>query len=478
MSENQNERPKASEVLQRFQTQEFGLSRRYIGSCCQSAPDALRSSATLASFAAGPGSSLRSHDDVVHTRMDLTCRRPSLPASLISSTNNVPAVIPDEHRTPLPSVRQEVTHHGSEHLIIEDPASSSNLSCRSTTSGRPTSFGELSSRSQHLVKWSSGSVTSPMPTPVNSRLPCNCVPRENAFRVQERLVLRISDISLSIKAKVPTIETNEHCGLRRNMLHLYESYSRPNSEKYRIWLKTRRMVVSHRIESSGEQLCSSFWLPLTDLTFVLEDSSLTLHWSDCNKWNVRCIGNNRQSCDCIYDSDDPNNEITVLFTNANEAIAFRDNLCAVYNDANGVTEWRSVEVTGQQTLNTAVVQSQDTDPYRLACLLTHSSLSTSKFRLFIHWPDVDLDIRILSEYEGAQSAMAVRFDQMSTPHYVSDIFNEPWIDKSRTARYKTSELVFGAYSMIFPFGTSSSSSLPEGRYPYMSQIRLQNVRAN
>jgi hypothetical protein len=471
-------RPKASEVLRRFQTRKFGLERRYIGSCCQSAPDTSRSPATLDRFVAGLGLSMGSDDDVVHPRMDLTSRRPSLPASSMSGTNSAPAAILVEHRISLPSVGQEVTHHGDEHLIIEDPASISNLSRGSTTSGRPTSFGELSSRSQHLVKWSSGSVTSPKPTPVSSRLACNCVPRENAFRIQERLVLRISNISLSIKAKVPTIETSDHCGLGQNMLHLYESYSRPNLEKHRIWLKTRRLVVSHRIESSGKQVCSSFWIPLTDIYFISEDSSLTLRWPDCNKWDVRLIGNNKQSCDCIYDSDNPNNEITLLFTNPEEAIASRESFRAIYNDADGVTQWQSVEIIGQQTLDTAVVQNRDADTYRLACLLTQSSLSTSRFQVFIHWPHIDLDIRIISEYEGAQSAMAVRFDQISTPHYVSDIVNEPWIDESRTARYKASELVFGAYSMRFPFGASSSSSLPEGKYLHMSRIGSQEGRAD
>jgi hypothetical protein len=478
MCEDQSARPKASQILQLFRSQQLGPERPYIGSCCQSTPNTLETGATQDHSATNSSYIVNSENDVINVNLEASPHQPSFPASLLPSAHNASDTMLPKNKTTLPSILKIDTHHDIGNVMVEDPASSSSLSLGrgSTTSGRRTSFGESSTRSRHLAKWSSGSVLSSRLSPTNSSLKCNCVPRTKAFRVLERLVLRMSNIALSIKAMQPTIETNASCGLHQNTLHLYESYSRPNIEKHRIWLKTRRLVVSHSTESSNEQLCRSFWIPLTDISFALEDNRLTLRWSDCNKWDVLPIGNNRQRCDCIYDSDNPNNEITLLFANAEEAVAFRDTLCVVYNEADGVREWRSVEIADQQTLLTVNVQNQDTIAYRLVCLTTHISSSTSIFQVFIHWPHLDLDIRILPEHEGAERAMAIRFDHVSTPHYLSDVVNEPWIVESKIARYKASELVFGAYLMKFPFGSSSSSTLPEGKYPLYQ--RSSNGRAN
>jgi hypothetical protein len=474
MLEDQVARSKAKQVLQLFRTHSFGLERPYIGPCCQGGHDTSAKAATQGRCITGPTFRMESADNVVHIERGATPRRPSLPTPLVSPAKIDPALILDT----LPPIVKAATPEGIGHVVVEHSGSSTSLSLdrRSTGTGGRMSFSDLSTRSQQLVNWSSGSVLSPRPTPVYPLLTCNCVPRTNISEVPERLVLRISNVAFSVEAKQPTIETNEHCGLHQDMLHVYESYSRPNIQKHRIWLKTRRLVVSHKPDSSSRQLCSSFWLPLTEISFVLKNNGLTLRWSDCNQWNVRPIGNNKQSCDCIYDSDNPNNEIILSFADAEVAVMFLDNLCAVYNDADGVKEWRNVEIAGQQTLRTVDVQDQDTIAYRLACLTTHSLSSTSKFQVFIHWPSLDLDIRIVPEHEGAQCAMAIHFDQISTPHYTSDVANEPWVDKSKTARYKASELVFGAYSMRFPFGSISLSSLPEGKH--LSQTMSRNTRAD
>lgn len=466
MKEDRNARPAAKQVLQWFRKYSFSLERPFIGPCCQGGPDTFAEALAQVRCIASPKFSTGLDENVIHTELDATPRRSSLPAPSVCDANNDHAVIPSDRESTTPSISHSVTRRGIGHVVVENPGSSPSLSLgrRSTTTGRRTSFGESSTRSQQLVKWSSGSVLSPKPSPVSSFLTCNCVPRTNSYRVRERLVLRVSNVALSIKAKQPTIETNENCGLHQNVLHVYESHWRPSIERHMIWRKTRRLVVSHRHDYSSRQVCSSFWLPLTDVSFVLNDNSLALHWSDCNQWNIRPIGNNKQSCDCIYDSDNPNNEIVLFFAGAEMAVAFLEDLCTVYNDSDGVKEWRNVEIAGQQKLLTVDVRDQDTISYRLACLATHRLSSTSTFEVFIHWPNLDLDICIVPEQEEAQRAMIIRFDQVSSPHYTSNIGNEPWVDESKIARYKASSLVFSAYSMTFPFGLNSSSSLPEGRH--------------
>ncbi|CAI9629178.1 hypothetical protein GT037_001505 [Alternaria burnsii] len=323
----------------------------------------------------------------------------------------------------------------------------------STTIGCSTILAESSIGSQHPVQWSSGAVHYPELPPVDSRHTCNCGPR-----TKERLILCVLNVHLFIKAKQPTMEMNENCDLHKDMLYVYESYSGPNSEKWKIWHKTRRLVISYKPEPHSQRICSSFWLPLTDVNFVVQNMSLTLGWSDCNQWNLGRTVNNKPSWDCIYDSENTNNEIVLLFTKAGMAKVVERNLCTIFSKLDGVKEWRMIEIMGQQRLLVVDVRDRNQEPirYRLACLATYELPSRSTFRAFIHWSNLDLDIQIKS------GVMVIRFDQVSTPHYYSDINNEPWKDETKIARYTGSALVLSEYSMTFPCSFGNSTFLPEG----------------
>lgn len=301
------------------------------------------------------------------------------------------------------------------------------------------------------------------PTPVDSNFTCKCLPRESSSHNKERLILRIDNVALSINVAQPTIETDLRCGLRQNTLLVYESYSRPSTDHHKIWLKTRRLVVSYRNVTSARQECASFWLPLTDLASDLRDNTLTLRWSDCNQWSVQPLRNNKQSCDCVYNPDNPNNDITLAFVDPAVAVAFLDSICTVYSDADGVKEWRNIEIEGQQRLLVVDIRERDTITYRLACLASCSLHSRSTFQVFIHWPTLDLDIQIQGIRDSTARIMTVRFEQVSTPNYESNVVNEPWIDKDKVGRFSKSNLVFSSYSMNFPYGTHTLSSLPGGK---------------
>jgi hypothetical protein len=329
-----------------------------------------------------------------------------------------------------------------------ESSTSLSLGRTSTTIGRSTILAESSIGSQHPVQWSSGVVHYLELPPVDPRHTCNCVPR-----TKERLILCVPNVHLPIEAKRPTMEMTENCGLHQDMLSVYESHSGPDSQKSKIWHKTRRLVVSYKHESHSQRICSSFWLPLTDVKFVVESMSLTMSWSDCNQWNLGPTVNNKQSWDCIYDSEKPNNEIVLLFAEAGIAKVVETDLCTIYSELDGVKKWRMVDIVGQQRLQ--VVENQ-TIGYRLACLDTYESPFENTFRAFIHWSSLDLDIQIGSD------VTVIRFNQVSTPHYYSDINNEPWKDESKIARYSGSALVLSGYSMTFPCGFDNSTFLPEG----------------
>ncbi|CAN9080896.1 unnamed protein product [Alternaria alternata] len=336
-----------------------------------------------------------------------------------------------------------------------EPSTSLSLGRTSTTIVSSTILVESSMGSQHPVQWSSGVVHYLELPPVDSRHTCNCVPR-----TKERLILCVPNVHLFVKAKQPTMETNEKCVLRKDMLYVYESYSGLASEKSKIWHKTRRLVISYKHEHHSQRICSSFWLPLTDVNFVVQNMSLTLGWSDCNQWNLGRTVNNKPSWDCIYDSENTNNEIVLLFAEAGMAKIIERNLCTIFSKLDGVKEWRMVEIVGQQRLLIADIRDRDQEPirHRLACLATSKPSYESTFKAFIHWPNLDLDIKIESD------DMVIRFDKVSTPHYKSTINNELREDESKVARYKQSGLVFSEYEMTFPYSFENSTFLPEGTH--------------
>jgi hypothetical protein len=166
--------------------------------------------------------------------------------------------------------------------------------------------------------------------------------------------------------------------------------------------------------------------------------------------------NNKQSWDCIFDSENPNNEIMLRFAEAGIAKVVETDLCTIYSKLDGVKEWHMVDIVGQQRLLVADICDNEAISYRLACLATYELPFRSTFRAFIHWPNLDLDIRIKSD------VMVIRLDQVSTPHYFSDINNEPEKDESKIAWYTGSALVLSEYSMTFPYSFENSTFLPEG----------------
>lgn len=380
-----------------------------------------------------------------------------------------PSGVSLDGRSSITDHRTSVGHSSVESHRLDTWSSGSAISPQQTPhpslmshNDRRASFGASSVRYDRRVKWSSGPVRSQHPNPVDPSVICSCAPRSDHQRLQERLVLSASDVEMSIHVNQPTIEMMD-CGLRQNMLHVYESYSRQSNGKYRVWLKTRRLVISQGHHSAARQQCFSFWLPLTDITSAVDGKALTLKWSDCNQWRASPLRNNKQSCDCIYNPDSLNNEIVVSFPDTEITIAFLSNLCAVYNDYNGVEEWRNVEIVDRQRLLAVDIRDQTKIEYRIACLATYRSNLYSTFQVFLHWPDLDLHIRIELDEEKNERSMVLRFDSVSTPNYTSNVVNEPWIDKSKVAQCVASDLVLGAYSMVFPFESTSPCRIPEGK---------------
>lgn len=437
MYKDRDSRPDARQVLEWFCRNNSSL----IGSCCQGGSE--------------DASIKKSEQTIVDLEQEASPLQEPLPVPLTPFAGDGREPIsndPLDIMTPTPQVHTLVD---IERVVAGETESSTSLSLghTSTTTGRSTSLAQSSIGSQHPVQWSSGVAHYLELPPVDSQHTCNCVPR-----TKERLILCLPNVHLFVKAKQPTMEINENCDLHKDMLYVYEFHSGSDSEKSKIWHRTRRLVVSYKREPNGRQLCISFWLPLTDIHYVVEDASLRLSWSDCNTWFKHSTVNNKPSWDCIFDSTITNNEIVLRFAEARMAKVVERNLCTIYSDSDGVKELHMAEVVGQQRLLVVDVRGCDQKPihYRLACLATYEPSQESIFKAFIHWRNLDLDIKIESD------VMVIRFDQVSSPYYKSNINNELWKDESRTALFKESELVFSEYSMKFPYSSENLTFLPEG----------------
>ena len=453
-------RPKSRQILTEFLTESQDSQWLHVGKCCRdlhshtnlmirnnSRPTSPQTPTQLPSIPPNPIQIERENRILRH--QDVTAAPPSIQVS------------PPQWADPAAEASQ-------------DQVSSPNLSLnrQSTSTDRRTSFGDSSIESQQEVIWNSGFVESPSPIAViSTSVRCNCAPRIDTFDQPERLILSITDVVYSPRTSQASVENNLHCGSAKDIAYLYESYLRRSIGMHRIWLKTRRLVLSHIPRDGGSRCCSSFWLPLTDICFTLHEADLILRWSDCNQWGTPTIKNNKQSYDCKYDPEKLNNEAHLSFADPQTARVFLESLCTVYNDSEHAKEWRKVEIAGKQRLLTFDIQDHGEIVYRVACLSTYDPPFTTTVQVFIHWPDCDLDISTLNGQQEAQSIMNVRFDKVSTPNYISDVRNEPWEDASKVARCFESELVLSSYTMGFPFQPSTSSSPPKGEMSDKSRLR-------
>ncbi|KAL9607546.1 MAG: hypothetical protein Q9167_007549 [Letrouitia subvulpina] len=102
-------------------------------------------------------------------------------------------------------------------------------------------------------------------------------------------------------------------------LRLYESLSDT------CWKTTRRLVISSAADS--KKLGSvSHWLPLSNVRVQVEDSTVTLSWSDLGHLEKINGGNYNPYFSFVYKPDTPNNKVLLVFHNADEAQKFEESI--------------------------------------------------------------------------------------------------------------------------------------------------------
>ena len=92
--------------------------------------------------------------------------------------------------------------------------------------------------------------------------------------------------------------------------------------------------------------------------------------------------------------------------------------------------------------------------YRIMVVTSYSSTNSFSSKLYIRWPDLDLDMRIYDAETDPRSTtpslcMAVKLDNIATPTYHSDVREQPAVDHAKIARFKTALQLRSSAALTF-----------------------------
>ncbi|KAF2265059.1 kinase-like protein [Lojkania enalia] len=312
---------------------------------------------------------------------------------------------------------------------------------------------------------SSGFQIPPVPPPASFEVRCFC-----ASQADERHIFNGAFVSCDVDPTVPTVETCPRCEMSEDRIQVYESpedISNSNTSMPMIWWVTRRLVISYLSGSPELRRCSSFWLPLADLQYTLIGTEVVLWWSDCNQMTGRQSGNYGQHYDWLYNAKQPNNTLTLRFSDRNDAQIFIDSVRLPYQDGVTVRHRRRTEVSASQEVEVFDIGRTGVRNYRVAVLTTDFN-SRNYSKLFIQWPELDLDIRIrdaeVNRFANSPDFwMMLDLHNVSTPTYHSDVRGEPAVDEDKVARFSKALQLKTSLAVAIPMGMKHGLPAPPSR---------------
>lgn len=324
----------------------------------------------------------------------------------------------------------------------------------------------------------------PVAPPAQYEVKCIC-----AAQPYERHIFNIPYVStpedMPFDPRVPTIQTCAKCEIGEDRVQVYETCrTRPEnsdtSPMPMLWLSTRRLVISYVSGQPKMRHCSSFWLPLADMQFRLRDSTVTLRWSDCNHMTKVMAGNYVTHYNWMYDPNSANNSFQVRFRTPNEAQKFIDIVRLPYEDGETIANARRIDVSDNTELNIFDVGRPGVRNYRAATLtIANDSIATSK--LYIQWPEADLDIRIRDSLDARPAAaagyeMVVEMKNVATPTYHSDSRGEPAADYERVARFSEARQIKASLAVAFQIGVRHGLPRPPDSMSIVFLLLLTNLK--
>lgn len=310
------------------------------------------------------------------------------------------------------------------------------------------------------------------PPPAIFEAKCACASRPGEKHIfNAHFASRIPDepdAPFKFDDNIVTIETCSNCEVGENKVQIYETLPQDPNTKASVapmmWWVTRRLVVSYLSGTPEKRRCSSFWLPLADIQFKLEEDTVTLRWSDCNQMTERRSGNYGQHYDWVYDPNCPNNIITLRFNHSSDARQFIDVARLPYEDGTTISHGRRIDVSECSEVHTFDIGRPGIRNYRVATLTTVTAdIGTSK--LFVLWPEVDLDIRIHDSQTDRYSdvpdyQMTIDIKNVATPTYHSDIRDEPAADHEKVATLSKALQLKTNLVVTFPIGVKLGLPIP------------------
>lgn len=307
------------------------------------------------------------------------------------------------------------------------------------------------------------SVASPAPFEVK----CAC-----ALRSKENHIFNASFASCDFDTSIPTIEPPKECEVGENKIQIYETLpedpSKANTQMPMIWWITRRLVISYLSGNPGIRRCSSFWVPLADLQFTSSGTEVILHWSDCNQITKKRSGNYRRFYDWLYNPKQPNNSLTIRFHNTNDVEQFLDVIRLPFEDGITVKNKREVKISQSEALHILDIGRRGVRNYR-AATLTRWNDTLARSKLYIQWPELDLDIHILKVSQSKameEYQLCVQLHNVSTPTYHSDVRELPAPQHDRVARFSEALIIKDSFAATFHIPAEHNwPAPPQGMLP-------------
>jgi hypothetical protein len=270
-------------------------------------------------------------------------------------------------------------------------------------------------------------------------------------------------------------ETHPQKCFSGNTLEIFESYLEGRNVDSGIWFKTRRLVISNRLNDPEICDCYSLWLPLTDIRYETYDKRVLMEWSDCNHLCEERSGDSNLIFGYKYQPKKPNNKITVEFSDAAAAKSFiAVVICA---DLDPRFQEKSIILPGSQELYAFVVPKHYIPKHYVVHVLTKEG-DRNELKLFIHRPDARLDVETNRRVSGAGPTLSVRFcGEVSTPNYISNITGKPSVEQGTEVKCEKAELVYTGYRLESPL--IESDRVPHGEFIwvlYHIELRLTMKR--
>ncbi|KAL8968963.1 MAG: hypothetical protein Q9197_004590 [Variospora fuerteventurae] len=208
----------------------------------------------------------------------------------------------------------------------------------------------------------------------------------------------------------PSDRDTEHKSFESCELRVYERMDET------CWKTIRRLAVSSAADS--RKLGSvSHWLPISNVRLQVEDTTVTVRWSDCGHLEKKNQGNYNPYYSYVYRHDEPNQKIILVFSSSEGAQKFEDCLLYMTETPPQVRLAGRIEnpSTFQETRLYSLFDSDDPD--RGYHGIVHAKKSPKTYhssQIFYVYRDLDFSF-------PNQEPTVIDFHNVRVPHYLSNL---------------------------------------------------------